>query len=225
MGFTTSTIKGIEYATFPATSGSYSATYGGTASLTMAAATARTEQTADAQTATVAWETNNVATSKVLLGTSPDQLNESTTQQDSTRRHSVVVNELKPKTTYYYRVVSKDLHGKEQTLPAPSEAPATFTTPSTDKVAPKATSPVTALPGGTAVLRWTTNEPTTAEVRLGETGSKLKVRAQATDPVRNHRGAHRPRPDTNYRLRWTPSTRRAITCSARSSRSLPRHGE
>jgi methionine-rich copper-binding protein CopC len=203
LGFTTSTIKGIEYATFPATSGSYSATYGGTAPLTMTAATARTVQAADAQTATVAWETNNVATSKVLLGTSPDQLSETTAQQDSTRRHSLVVDELKPKMKYYYRVVSTDLHGKEQTLPAPSEAPATFTTPSSDKVAPKASSPVvTALPGGTAVLRWTTNEPTAAVVRLGETASKMKVWAEATDPVRKHTvvltGLD---PHTKYRLR------------------------
>jgi methionine-rich copper-binding protein CopC len=181
------TIKGLEYATFPATNGSYSATYGAPAPLTMAAATARTEQTADAQTATVAWETNNVSTSKVLLGTSPDQLSESTGKHDSTRRHSLVVDKLKPKTTYYYRVASTDLSGKEQILPAPSEAPATFTTAATDKVEPKAASPtVTTLPGGTAVLRWTTNEPTTAVVQLGESATKLKERARAIDPIRQH---------------------------------------
>ena len=91
---TRSTIKGLEYATFTATSGSYSATYSAPAPLAMAAATASTEMTADAQTATIAWETNNVSTSKVLLGTSPDQLSESTVQEDSTRRHSLVVDEL-----------------------------------------------------------------------------------------------------------------------------------
>jgi hypothetical protein len=185
--YTSSTIKGLEYATFAATSGSYSATYSAPAPLTMAAATALTEQTADAQTATVAWETNNVATSKVLLGTSPDQLGESTVKHDSTRRHSLVVDELKPKTKYYYRVASTDLSGKEQILPAPSEAPATFTTAASDKVEPDATSPtVTALPGGTAVLRWTTNEPTTAVVQLGESATKLKERARAIDPIRQH---------------------------------------
>ena len=67
-----------------------------------------------------------MATSKVLLGTSPDQLSESTVQQDSTRQHSLVVDELKPETKYYYRVVSTDLSGKEQTYPDPSEAPATL---------------------------------------------------------------------------------------------------
>ena len=172
---------------FNATSGSYSATYSAAAPLTMAAATASTEQTADAQTATVAWETNNVSTSKVLLGTSPSQLSESTVQEDSTRRHSLVVDELKPKTKYYYRVASTDLSGKEQILPAPSEAPATFTTAASDNVEPTATSPtVTALPGGTAVLRWTTNEPTTAVVQLGESGTELKERARAIDPIRQH---------------------------------------
>ena len=84
VGFTRSNIKGLDYAMFDATSGSYSAIYTAAAPLTMAAATARTELTADAQTATVAWETNNVSTSKVLLGTSPDQLSESTVKQDST---------------------------------------------------------------------------------------------------------------------------------------------
>ena len=184
---TRSTIKGLEYAMFTATSGSYSATYDAPAPLAMAAVTASTEQTADAQTATVAWETNNVSTSKVLLGTSPDQLSESTVQEDSTRRHSLVVDELKPKTKYYYRVASTDLSGKEQILPAPSEAPATFTTAASDKVEPDATSPtVTALPGGTAVLRWTTNEPTTAVVQLGESATELKERAREIDPIRQH---------------------------------------
>jgi hypothetical protein len=185
--YTLTTIKGLEYATFTAASGSYSVAYDAPAPLTMAAATAKTEQTADDQTATVAWETNNVSTSKVLLGTSPNQLSESTVQEDSTRRHSLVVDELKPKTTYYYRVASTDVSGKEQILPAPSEAPATFTTAASDKVEPNATSPtVTALPGGTAVLRWTTNEPTTAVVQLGESATKLKERARAIDPIRQH---------------------------------------
>jgi hypothetical protein len=187
VAFTTSTIKGLAYAMFNATSGSYSATYSAPAPLAMAAVTASTEQTADAQTATVAWETNNVSTSKLLLGTSPNQLSESTVQEESTRRHSLVVDELKPKTTYYYRVASTDLSGKEQILPAPNETPATFTTAASDKVEPNATSPtVTALPGGTAVLRWSTNEPTTAVVQLGESATKLEERARAIDPIRQH---------------------------------------
>ena len=203
VAFATSTVKGLDYATFTAAGGRYSVTYGSTAPLTMAAATARTEQTSGSQTATVSWETNNVSTSKVLLGTSPDQLSESTVMHDSTRRHSLVVDELKPKTTYYYRVASTDHSGKEQILPAPSEAPATFTTAASDKVEPRSTSPtVTALPGGTAVLRWASKEPTSAIVRLGETGSKLKARAQATEPVREHTvvltGLD---PSTRYRLR------------------------
>jgi methionine-rich copper-binding protein CopC len=203
VSYTTSTIKGIEYATFTASSGSYSATYSAAAPLTIAAATARTDQTADAQTATVAWKTSTVATSKVLVGTSPDRLSESTAQQDASRRHTLVLDKLKPQTRYYYRVVSTDLSGKEQTFPAPNEGPATFTTAAPDKAAPRATSPVvTTLPGGTAVLRWASNEPTSAAVRLGETASKLKTRARALDPVRAHSvvvtGLD---PETTYRLR------------------------
>jgi len=45
---------------------------------------------------------------------------------------------------------------------------------------------VTSLPGGTAVLRWTTNEPTTAVVQLGESATKLKEQARAIDPIRQH---------------------------------------
>ena len=201
--YSTSTIKGLDYATFNATNGSYTATYGGTAPLSISAATARTEATADAQTATVTWKTNNVASSKVLVGTSPTQLTESTTQQDSSQVHSVVVDELKPDTKYYYRVVSTDLSGKEHTYPAPNETPATFTTAALDEVAPKATSPtVTALPGGTALLRWTSNEPTEAVVRLGKSASQLKTRALAVDPVRAHSVVLTGlKPDTTYRLR------------------------
>jgi hypothetical protein len=203
VSYTTSTVKGLDYAMFNATTGSYSATYGGTAPLSIAAAAASTEQTTDAQTATVTWKTNNVATSKVLVGTSPAELNESTAEQDSSQLHSVVVDELKPDTKYYYRVVSTDLSGKEQTYPAPNETPATFTTAALDNVAPKATSPaVTALPGGTAVLRWTSNEPTEAVVRLGKAASKLKTRARAFDPVREHSVVlTRLDPDATYRLK------------------------
>jgi hypothetical protein len=204
VSYTTSNIKGIDYATFSATSGSYSATYGSPqASLTIAAATATREQTADTSTATIAWKTNNVSTSKVLLGTSSDQLGTSAVQRDSTRRHSLVVDGLKPNTKYYYRVISTDITGKKKTYPSPTEAPETFTTATLDKVAPKATSPVvTALPGGTAVLRWTSSEPTTAVVRLGETDSKLKERARTSEPVRKHSVLlTRLDPDTTYRLK------------------------
>jgi hypothetical protein len=205
--YATSKIKGIDYATFNATSGSYTATYGTVAPLAIAAATASIEQTTDADAATVAWKTNNVSTSKVLLGTSPDELSPSGTTRESTRRHSVVVDDLKPDTKYYYRVVSTDLTGKKKTFPAPTEAPETFTTVGPDKVAPKATSPaVTALPGGTAVLRWTTSEPTKAVVRLAETDSKLKERARTSEPVRKHSvvltGLD---PDTTYRLKVSAS--------------------
>ena len=186
--YTTSTVKGLEYATFSATGGSYSATYSAPAPLAIAAATSSTELTEeDASTATVAWKTNNVATSEVLLGTSPDRLSQSEAQQDSTRQHSLDVAELKPGTKYYYRVVSTDITGKEQTYPDPSQAPASFTAAAADNVEPKATAPtVTALPGGTAVLRWTTSEATTAVVGLGENASKVEERARVVEPVREH---------------------------------------
>jgi hypothetical protein len=74
----------------------------------------------------------------------------------------VVVDELEPKTKYYYRVASTDLSGKEQILPAPSEAPATFTTDASDKAEPKTTSPTVT------------------------SATKLKERARAIDPVRQH---------------------------------------
>jgi hypothetical protein len=204
VAFTKSTTKGLEYATFPAASGSYSAMYTAPAAPTsIAAVTASTDQTGGTQTATVDWKTSNVSTSKVLVGTSPDRLSETTVQQDSTTQHSLLVDELEPKTTYYYRVVSTDVSGKEQTYPTSGEAPATFTTDALDEAAPKASSPaVTALPGGTAVLRWASNEPTEAVVRLGKAASKLKTQARAVDPVRAHSVVLTGlKPDTTYRLR------------------------
>jgi hypothetical protein len=92
----------------------------------------------------------------------------------------LAVLRLKPNTTYYYRVVSTDTTGKKVTFPALTDPPKSFTTPALDKVAPKATTPkVTALPDGTALVRWTTDEPATTVVRLGTASGKLLQRSRA----------------------------------------------
>lgn len=215
---TTSTVKGLEYASFTAAVGSYSATYGGGAApLTVSAPTARsapdttesdaaspdtpsTDTAATEQAATIAWQTNKVSSSAVLLGTTPATLSLTKAVGEATRAHAVRVKGLKPGTKYYYRVVSTDTSGQVLTTPGLTAAPATFTTDVLDRVAPKAAAPrITALPGGTALVRWTTDEPTAAVVRVGTDSPKLVQRTRTKALTREHSMVvHDLAPGTTY---------------------------
>ena len=192
--FTVGTIKGLEYASFPAATGSYTATYavlagtGGsglraTAALAQLAAAPAVEidkvgasaaLDESGATAAVTWTTKKPATSEVAYGTSPDALTSTQVIGDTTRKHAVTLTGLARGTTYYYRVSSADPTGVRQTSPAPAAAPASFTTPADPPAATASDPVVTLLPDGTARVAWTTNVPTTAELRVGTTPAKLK---------------------------------------------------
>ena len=62
---------------------------------------------------TITWTTNELATSQVEYG--PDSNYGMTTPLDGymVTSHSVVLGGLSPKTTYHYRVKSKDVAGNE----------------------------------------------------------------------------------------------------------------
>jgi hypothetical protein len=189
VGFTTSTIKGLEYATFNAADGDYVANYApqGSAALTFSALSADTEAATSSPDTTLTWTTSRPATSEVLIGTSATALNTKIEVADTTRKHSMSARRLKPGTKYYYRVVSTDLKGNSRTWPAVGKTPAVFTTPAVDSRAPKITSArVTPLPGGIATLRWTTNEPSTAQVRIGTSKTDLEPVAGAEELATDH---------------------------------------
>jgi methionine-rich copper-binding protein CopC len=189
VSFTTSTIKGLEYASFSAADGDYVASYStpGSGALTFSALSADTEAATSSPDTSLSWTTSRPASSEVLLGTSATALNTKIKLADTTRKHHLAARHLKPGTKYYYRVVSTDLKGKSVTYPAADKAPAVFTTPARDSKAPKITSArVTPLPGGIATVRWSTNEPSTAEVRIGTDRADLEPVAEASEPATDH---------------------------------------
>jgi len=190
--YSTNTVKGLDYATFNATAGGYTATYGTSGALTLTTAKASAVQLAPTattdlapsrtsakettsttetteQTATVSWRTSRPATSEVLIGTSATDLKPAAVEAGATAKHSVAVTGLKAKTTYYYRVASTDTTGKQVLTPAADAEPLTLTTAATDLTAPVPSDPViTPLPDGTATVSWTTDVPAAAGIRIGD---------------------------------------------------------
>ncbi len=149
---------------------------------------AAARQVAGDQTATIDWTTTKVATSEVLLGTTATNLKSAKAQGGSTRKHSLTVRGLKPGKRYYYRVVSTDTAGAKTTAPALTAPAATFVTAALDTVAPTATVPnITPLPDGTALVRWTTNEPTSSTVAYGSLATKLVERVMTEDLSTKHK--------------------------------------
>ncbi len=172
VSFTRQTIKGIEYAMFQATAGSYSATY--TAGGGAAAVSQTQEQALSNGTAVLSWDTNKAADSRVVFGTEPDALSQQAVDAVPESSHDVTLKGLRGRTTYYYRVMSKDSAGRVTVSPAPSTPPASFTTPALDTTAP-AISAVSAapLPDGTAVINWRTSEASDSRVLFGTSPSAL----------------------------------------------------
>jgi hypothetical protein len=183
----TETVKGLEYAIFSASAGSYTASYSAPAALNVAALSVDTGPAVADQTASLEWTTTSVATSEISLGTSATKLTTTKAKRDATRKHSVSVTGLEPGTRYYYRVTSRDAKGVARTSPALTEAPASFVTPAEDTKKPTATSPlVTALPDGSALVEWSTNEATTGSVSTGRSAGKLSVAAADSEASRTH---------------------------------------
>jgi hypothetical protein len=125
LSFVTQTIKGVQYATFAATPGTYQVSYG--ADTTPPAITA-IATVPSATGATVSWTTNEAADSIVTYGTDPAVLTQNVTNTALVTAHSVAITGLEPNTTYYMRVSSADAAGNRATSPATGSAPLVFTT-------------------------------------------------------------------------------------------------
>jgi hypothetical protein len=121
---TSRTVKGVEYAVFPAQAGDYVASY---AADTTAPAITGIGATAHADgTATISWQTDEPATSRVEYGTSADVLTGSATAAGLATEHTVELSGLQAGTQYFFRVESRDGADNAATAPA---SPADFTTP------------------------------------------------------------------------------------------------
>jgi phosphodiesterase/alkaline phosphatase D-like protein len=130
----------------------------------------------DDQSAIVIWYTDELSNSIVQYGTASsvwDNYFWTTSMPSMTKEHIVVLNDLQPDTTYWFRVGSIDAMGNgpilnpEATNPSPEE---TFTTLSgPDLIAPQIVlgPDITHVTNTTAQIEWTTNEPANSEVRFG----------------------------------------------------------
>jgi hypothetical protein len=184
VSFSTTTIKGQEYAVFSAGSGVFTATY--QASGGLAISPARTTDLGD-DSATLTWTTDEPATATVRLGTAPNRISSRERVSESTQRHSVDLGDLAPGRTYYYRVVSTDSTGNTRTWPAPTDPPATFRTDAEDERSPVISAvTVTPLPDGTARVAWTTDEPSDSVVEFGRSRQRLTGIRLDDAQVRRH---------------------------------------
>ena len=182
--FTTMTVKGQQYAVFPAVGGAHQATYasgGGTNQVTAAKAT--TEETG---TASLAWTTTDPGTTVVRYGTSATDL-DAVVVNGRTTDHRAELAGLQPATRYYYRVESRGPGGGRTVWPAADAAPASFMTPADDRTAPRISRlRVLPLPDGSARVTWRTSEPATSVVRLGRPGTQLRRRGFDSGLTRDH---------------------------------------
>ncbi|PUA80728.1 DUF4082 domain-containing protein [Nocardioides currus] len=164
------TVKGQQYAMFAAASGAHTATYvvGGTPTIAEAQASAIT-----ADSAKLTWQTDEPATSAVLLGTDAGSMKTVDRVGGRTGDHAITLDSLQPGRRYVFRVRSTSADGTVVTWPALDQRPASFTTRSLDRAAPRISGVrVAALPDGTARVTWSTDEPATSTVRFGR-GTRL----------------------------------------------------
>lgn len=200
VSYTTSTVKGQEYALFTATAGTYAADY---ATAPMMALSSAEATGVDEDTATISWSSDVPSDSTVLLGTTADRLDREVSVKDRTTRHRLEVKGLAPGRTYHYRVSSLDAQGNRQLWPAPGEAPATFRTAPLDQKPPVISDvEATSLPDGTMQVRWRTDEPATSRVAFGTAPEALDDSRHDDDLVTEHLVVLTGlRADTTYWLR------------------------
>ncbi|MBI2033800.1 MAG: fibronectin type III domain-containing protein [Candidatus Liptonbacteria bacterium] len=120
-------------------------------------------QNVTVNTATVAWATNELATSKVYYGTStPLSLGTASMVTDNTliTSHAIGLSGLAATTTYYYVVESKDAAGNTAT----STERSFTTTAQADVTAPSITSYSVVPATSSAIISWVTNETADSQV-------------------------------------------------------------
>ena len=126
VAITKRTIKGIEYAFFDATAGSYTASYMDEQLPEISNVQAQAKNDG---TATVTWDTSEPTTSRVDYGTSAGSLPFNVSNPALVSAHSLQLSGLEPNVTYHYRVTSVDGETNSVTEPEPPLSPKTFVTP------------------------------------------------------------------------------------------------
>jgi Purple acid Phosphatase, N-terminal domain/FlgD Ig-like domain/Glycosyl hydrolases family 16 len=127
IAYTTETIKGIEYAIFPANTATYAASYDIDTTPPVISALSATPN--NDGTATITWTTNEASDSQVDYGTDAGTLSLQASNASLVTSHSVTLSGLSASTTYYLRATSTDAASNGVTEPNPPAAPLQFTTP------------------------------------------------------------------------------------------------
>jgi hypothetical protein len=144
-------------------------------------------ESATSDAATVEWKSSEPSTTEVVYGATPESLGNASVEGTATSRHQITLDDLRPGTTYYYRVRSTDVTGRRTTWPPTSQEPLAFTTARHDSMAPKASAvKVLPLPDGTATVTWATDEPATSTVAFGTTPGQLAQKRTDDDLVLQH---------------------------------------
>ncbi|MBL7741152.1 MAG: DUF4082 domain-containing protein, partial [Chitinophagaceae bacterium] len=129
LSFTNQTIKGIDYVFFDVLAGTntYTATYSN--DQTPPVVTNIVATTSVNGTATITWNTDEPADSRVDYGTTAGSLTANSSSTTLATSHSVTLTGLSPVTTYYFRVTSKDLLINTTVSPVPPGQPLSFVMP------------------------------------------------------------------------------------------------
>lgn len=164
--------------------------------------------------ATIAWSTNVQASSKLMYGTNPSQLNQTATAPWGGLTHRVYLKNLQPNTTYYYQAVSEHAAGSGTSATSNVEQ---FSTSQNGQQASNSGQPndndaddqarnnaqgrdnpndnvrIIAGPivqnanGNTATLWWQTNDVAATNVRYGTSPSNLSQTAYEPGGSKDHR--------------------------------------
>jgi Domain of unknown function (DUF4082)/Bacterial Ig-like domain/HYR domain/Bacterial Ig domain len=126
--YTNQIIKGVAYAFFAASNGTYQATYA--SATTQPVISAVTATPGLGGTAIITWTTDEPADSRVSYGTDSNSLTLTAYDASLVTSHNVALTGLALSTTYYFQVASTDAFDNSATSPASPAPPASFITPS-----------------------------------------------------------------------------------------------
>ncbi|GFO62797.1 fibronectin type III domain-containing protein [Geomonas paludis] len=130
-------------------------------------------------TATIEWQTNEPAKGALVYGTSNPPTGTTIPESAFTATHSQSLTGLSANTTYYVKVTASDAANNG---PATSSIVSFTTKPTADKTPPEIlTGPtISSITDTSAVVEWTTNEPSTGSVAYGLSSTPNLTVADAT---------------------------------------------
>src|SRR5579862_19411 len=158
-------------------------------------------------TATIAWSSNVKASTILKYGTNPSSLNQNAKARWGGVTHRVYLRDLKPGTTYYYRVESTEALGTGSQILSGGEqfhtpgAPAASSAGAAKAAAVKLThGPVVEGTSTTgATIAWSTNVPASGIVKYGTTPQNLNQTAEVRWGGLTHRvNLRNLQPGTTY---------------------------